>query len=78
MIVAEGNPYKKRCVSNVNSLPSSESNPIGAWLYVVMSLRGEGWSYEEIANKTGLAIGTVRSRIHYARKRAKELAQQSI
>ena len=32
-----------------------------------------GYSYSEISTMTGAAIGTVRSRIHYARKRLEEM-----
>lgn len=35
-------------------------------------LSAEGYSYEEIAKLTGANIGTVKSRIHYARKKAAE------
>ena len=32
----------------------------------------EGFKYEEIAQKMGLPVGTVKSRIHFARKKLKE------
>ncbi|VTR65092.1 RNA polymerase sigma-H factor [Desulfosarcina cetonica] len=35
----------------------------------------EGLSYEEIANVTGIKLGTVRSRLFHARKRLKEILQ---
>ena len=35
----------------------------------------EGLSYEEIANATGIKLGTVRSRLFHARKRLKEILQ---
>lgn len=35
----------------------------------------EGLSYEEIADATGIKIGTVRSRLFHARKRLKEILQ---
>ncbi len=39
----------------------------------VLILYSEDFSYEEIAEKTRTKIGTVRSRIHYARKQARML-----
>jgi|AGTN01.2.fsa_nt_gi RNA polymerase sigma factor, sigma-70 family len=38
----------------------------------VLLLYAEGWSYKEIAELTNANVGTVRSRLYYARKRAKE------
>jgi RNA polymerase sigma-70 factor (ECF subfamily) len=35
----------------------------------------EGLSYEEIADATGIKLGTVRSRLFHARKRLKEILQ---
>jgi RNA polymerase sigma factor (sigma-70 family) len=37
----------------------------------VLTLHTQGLSYDEIAQKTNAKIGTVRSRLHYARKQAK-------
>lgn len=39
----------------------------------VLVLHAEGYSYQEIARLTNTNIGTVRSRLHYARRRAKNL-----
>jgi|SRR5579885_1395709 len=39
----------------------------------VLLLYASGKSYEEIADATGAKVGTVRSRLHYARRRAKKL-----
>ncbi len=39
----------------------------------VLLLYASGCSYKQIASATGAKVGTVRSRLHYARKRAKEL-----
>lgn len=39
----------------------------------VLVLYSEGWSYEEISRLTGANVGTVRSRLHYARRRARNL-----
>lgn len=44
----------------------------------VLALRSAGWSYREIAEKTGSAIGTVRSRIHYARAKARRIAGHDV
>jgi RNA polymerase sigma-70 factor (ECF subfamily) len=38
----------------------------------VLLLYADGWSYLEIAEFTNSNVGTVRSRLHYARRRAKE------
>jgi RNA polymerase sigma-70 factor (ECF subfamily) len=39
----------------------------------VLVLYAEGYTYEEISRLTRTPIGTVRSRLHYARRRAKDL-----
>lgn len=39
----------------------------------VLVLYSEGYSYQEIARLTNTNVGTVRSRLHYARKKAKSL-----
>jgi len=39
----------------------------------VLVLYAEGYSYEEISQFTCVPIGTVRSRLHYARRRAKDI-----
>jgi RNA polymerase sigma-70 factor (ECF subfamily) len=41
-------------------------------------LLAAGYSYIEIAGITGASVGTVRSRIHYARKRAQKLLEPVI
>ncbi len=45
-------------------------NELSKPLRQALVLHTEGYSYQEIAGMTGAALGTVRSRIHYARKRA--------
>ncbi len=45
------------------------SEPLRKTVYLV----AEGYTYEEVAKRTGTNIGTVRSRMHYARKYAKKL-----
>lgn len=39
--------------------------------WVTLTLASEGAAYDEIASITGVAIGTVRSRLHHARAKAK-------
>src|SRR5262249_32507942 len=39
----------------------------------VLMLVADGYSYDEIAALTGVKIGTVRSRLHHARKKAQSL-----
>ncbi|HEY9758790.1 MAG TPA: RNA polymerase sigma factor [Oculatellaceae cyanobacterium] len=46
---------------------------LSAPLKQVLVLYSEGNSYEEIARLTNTKLGTVRSRLHYARRRAKGL-----
>lgn len=40
-----------------------------------LMLYAEGYDYGEIAEATGARVGTVKSRIHYARKRLKQLLE---
>ena len=44
----------------------------------VLILYAEGYEYAEIAQMTKVSIGTVRSRLHYARKAAQELLGNDI
>jgi RNA polymerase sigma-70 factor (ECF subfamily) len=48
---------------------------LSAELRDVLMLTAEARTYAEIAEITGVSIGTVRSRLHYARKQAKMLMQ---
>lgn len=48
-------------------------NTLSKSQWVTLNLVAEGASYEEIANVTGVSIGTVRSRLHYAREKSKEV-----
>jgi len=43
----------------------------------IVELAADGYSYSEIAAQQGIAVGTVRSRLHYARKKMKELSNES-
>ena len=42
----------------------------------VLLLYANGLTYQEISHMTGLAIGTVRSRLHFARKHAHKLVEE--
>lgn len=42
----------------------------------VLVLKVKGMSYKEIAELAGVSIGTVRSRLHYVRKRARMMLQE--
>ena len=46
-------------------------------LRVVVSMRMKGFKYLEIANRTGIPIGLVKSRIFYGKKRLKEMLDES-
>jgi len=56
-------------LSRLRDLFSSLSKPHAE----AMMLYLEGCSYDEIAALTGMRIGTVRSRLHYARRRARSI-----
>lgn len=56
-------------VPHLKNVLSKLSRP----LKQVLLLYSEGHSYEEIAQLTNVKIGTVQSRLHYARRRAKKL-----
>lgn len=46
-------------------------------LRVVVSMRLKGFKYLEIANRTGIPIGLVKSRIFYGKKKLKEMLDES-
>ncbi|WP_308773781.1 RNA polymerase sigma factor [uncultured Bacteroides sp.] len=46
-------------------------------LRMVVSMRMKGFKYLEIANRTGIPIGLVKSRIFYGKKRLKEMLDES-
>jgi len=48
-------------------------NQLSKPLRQVLVLYTEGYSYEEIGQLTNTNVGTVRSRLHYARRRAEDL-----
>lgn len=48
-------------------------NSLSKSKWVALNLVAEGASYEEIATTMGVSIGTVRSRVHYAREKSKEV-----
>ena len=59
-----------RVVEAVTALPEPERDALMLHVW-------EGLSYEEIADALGVPIGTVRSRLHRARERLRELAAPS-
>ena len=63
------NTESKYDLSQLQEMLQKLSEP----LRQVLILQSEGRSYEEIAEITKANIGTVRSRIYYARKRARSL-----
>lgn len=40
--------------------------------WLALNLVAEGATYDEVASRTGVSVGTVRSRLHYARQKAKD------
>lgn len=56
-------------VPRIKNMLAKLSNP----LKQVLLLYSEGYSYKEIAKLTNTNVGTVRSRLHYARRRARFL-----
>lgn len=56
-------------VSLIKGMSKSDIAMHSLWLYA------EGYDYREIAAMTGAKTGTVKSRIHYARKRIKSLLE---
>lgn len=44
----------------------------------VLLLYANGLTYQEIAHMVGLKVGTVRSRVHYARKKAHKLIEEKM
>ena len=59
-----------RVADAVTSLPESERDALVLHVW-------EGLSYEEVADALGVPVGTVRSRLHRARTRLRELADMS-
>lgn len=49
---------------------------VGDASYQAFVLYYEGYSYKEIADQLGIAIGTVKSRIHFARTKMKQLTKE--
>ncbi len=45
---------------------------------VPFMMRYEGYKYDEIADELGLPLGTIKSRIHFARKKLKEMIEVNI
>lgn len=61
--------------SEIDLLPHLKNvlSKLSGPLKQVLMLYSEGHSYEQIAQLTNVKLGTVRSRLHYARRRAKKL-----
>jgi len=57
--------YHQQLLDLVNALPESLSKPFLLML--------EGFKYEEISETMGIPIGTIKSRIHLARKKLKQM-----
>ncbi|MHA4807684.1 RNA polymerase sigma factor [Flavitalea flava] len=62
--LAESRLGNKEILSAIHSLPDSWRTPF--------SLYFEGYQYQEIADRMNIALGTIKSRIHFARKFLKE------
>ncbi|MBX9721150.1 MAG: sigma-70 family RNA polymerase sigma factor, partial [Candidatus Obscuribacterales bacterium] len=58
-----------RTMAAVEKLPPEQRS--------VIELYANGWTYAEIAELQGLPAGTVRSRLHYARKKLEVLRNES-
>lgn len=48
---------------------------LGEGTFEILKLYADGYSYSEIAEKMSIKIGTVRSRIHYAKVKAKTMLE---
>ena len=67
--------------ARVSEVPAEDVESRVAWMLQqlkpelrrVLVLSASGYSYKEMAEITGANIGTVRSRVHYARKQARSL-----
>jgi RNA polymerase sigma-70 factor, ECF subfamily len=65
-LAADGDVYlHKQVIDVLNQLPKLQRHAL------IMYARG--FSYQEIANEQNTSVGTVRSRLHYARKQARQL-----
>lgn len=50
---------------------------LGEGTFEILKLYADGFSYQEIAEKVNMKLGTVRSRLHYAKTKARQLLMQS-
>lgn len=68
---------ESQCRENeLDTLIDFESlKPLSAPLHAVLELRLRGMIYSEIAKQLQISVGTVRSRLHYARKYNRERRQ---
>jgi len=71
----EGADVVQECNSEIDLMPGLKNmlQGLSKPLRQVLLLYSEGYSYEEIGQLTKTKIGTVRSRLHYARRRARKL-----
>jgi RNA polymerase sigma factor (sigma-70 family) len=69
-VVVDASKHWQRVAQAVMSLPEPERDALMLHVW-------EALSYEEVADALSLPIGTVRSRIHRARRRLRELADLS-
>ena len=66
-VVVDASKQWQRVAQAVTSLPEPERDALVLHVW-------EALSYEEVADALGVPVGTVRSRIHRARRRLRELA----
>ena len=69
-VVVDASEHWRRVASAVMSLPEPDRDALMLHVW-------EGLSYEEVADAVGVPVGTVRSRIHRARRSLRELAGPS-
>ena len=69
-VVVDATKHWERVAQAVTSLPQPERDALMLHIW-------EALSYEEVADALGVPVGTVRSRIHRARRRLRELAGPS-
>lgn len=48
---------------------------LGEGTFAILKLYADGFSYQEIAQKVDMKIGTVRSRLHYAKSKARRMLE---
>ena len=76
IFVSAQSEFTKHCDADVVQRVMLATQGLRAPVRHALVMHANGYSYEEIANATNANIGTVRSRIHYGRKRARELVSE--